>query len=142
MLYFDTSYLVRLYTSDPGWEKVRALARTDRLACCLHGRAETVAAFHRKLREGVILGKELRILLAEFDQDSEGGAFRWLPLSPSVVQRLSSTYARLPATVAVRAADAIHLACAAEAGCGRVFSNDARLLMAAPHFGVVGENVL
>lgn len=142
MLYFDTSYLVRLYTSDPGWEKVRELARTDRLACCLHGRAETVAAFHRKLREGAILGRELKTLLMEFDRDSEAGAFRWLPMSPSVVERLSSTYASLPSTVAVRAADAIHLACAAEAGFGKIFSNDARLLLAAPHFGVVGENVL
>jgi len=142
MLYFDTSYLVRLYTTDPGWEKVRALARTDRLACCLHGRAETVATFHRKLREGAILGREYKTLLAEFDRDSEAGAFRWLPLSPSVVQRLASTFANLPATVAVRAADAIHLACAAEAGCGRVFSNDARLLTAASHFGVIGENIL
>ena len=69
MLYFDTSYLVRLYTSDPGWEQVRALAGTDRLACCLHGRAETVAAFHRKLREGVILGREFTTLLAEFVED-------------------------------------------------------------------------
>jgi predicted nucleic acid-binding protein len=142
MLYFDTSYLVRLYTSDPGWEKVRELARTDRLACCLHGRAETVAAFHRKLREGAILRRELKTLLMEFDRDSEAGAFRWLPMSPSVVERLSSTYASLPSTVAVRAADAIHLACAAEAGFGKIFSNDARLLLAAPHFGVVGENVL
>jgi predicted nucleic acid-binding protein len=142
MLYFDTSYLVRLYTSDPGWEKVRALARTDQLACCLHGRAETVAAFHRKLREGAIQGRELRTLLAEFDRDSEAGAFRWLPLSPSVIQRLSSTYGNLPATVGVRAADAIHLACAADAGCARVFSNDSRLLAAALHFGVIGDNVL
>ncbi len=142
MLYFDTSYLVRLYTSDPGWEQVRALAGTDRLACCLHGRAETVAAFHRKLREGAILGREFKTLLAEFDRDSEAGAFRWLPLSPSVVERLSSTYASLPPNVALRAADAIHLACAAEAGCGRVFSNDTRFLTAASHFGLVGENVL
>lgn len=121
---------------------MRTLARTDRLAGCLHGQAETVAVFHRKLREGTLRPRELGILLAEFDRDAEAGAFRWLPLSASVVQRLSATYANLPAAVAVRAADALHLACAAEAGLGTVFSNDARILKAAPHFGIVGKDIL
>ena len=142
MVYFDTCYVVRLYTRDPGWEKVRAFARSEEIACCLHGRAETVAAFHRKTREGTLSAKDLGTLLAEFDADSEAGGFDWLPLSPSVVRRVSSTYASLPPTLAVRAADAIHLACAAEAGYSKVFSNDARLLLAAPHFGIVGENIL
>jgi predicted nucleic acid-binding protein len=141
MLYFDTSYLVRLYTKDAGWERVRALAQTDRLVCCLHGQAETAAAFHRKFREGVINQKELKTLLAEFSKDSNANAYRWLPLSPAVVLRLTSTYAGLPPAVALRAADAIHLACAAEAGFAKIFSNDSRLLAAAPHFGIKGENI-
>lgn len=142
MLYFDTSYLVRLYTKDPGWEKVRNLARTDQLACCLHGQAETVAAFHRKLREGVLNPREIGILLAELKTDSDAGAYRWLALSPAVVARLTSVYASLPSHVALRAADSIHLACAAEAGFSKVFSNDSRLLAAAVHFGLEGENVI
>ena len=88
MLYLDTSYLVRLYTKDAGWEKVRALAKTDSLACCIHGQAETVAAFHRKVSEGGLTQKDLGTLLAEFDKDSHAGAYRWLPLSPAVVTRL------------------------------------------------------
>ena len=142
MLYLDTSYLVRLYTKDAGWERVRGLAQTDKLACCLQGRAETAAAFHRKLREGAVNQRELRTLLTEFDMDSDAGAYRWLPLSPAVVLRLTSTYASLPPAVVLRAADAIHLACAADAGFTRIFSNDSRLLAAAPHFGLKGENII
>ena len=74
MLYFDTSYLVRLYTRDAGWEKVRAFAKTDHLACCLHGQAETVAAFHRILRPGVLGQKERGTLLTEFNRAIPAGA--------------------------------------------------------------------
>ncbi len=142
MLYFDTSYLVRLYTKDAGWERVRTLAATDHIACCLHGWAEVVSAFHRKFREGTISRKDLGTLLTQFDHDGSAGAYRWLPLSPSVLARLTSAYATLPSTLALRAADAMHLACAAEAGFHTVHTNDVRLLNAAGHFGLKGTNVI
>ena len=64
-------------------------AATDQVACCLHGRAEAVAAFHRKFREGVLSQPEWRALLEQFENECDAGAFRWLPLSAMVVARLS-----------------------------------------------------
>ena len=43
---------------------------TNILACSLHGQAETAAACHRKLREGVLNQKEVGTLLTEFNKDS------------------------------------------------------------------------
>ena len=142
MIYFDTSYLVRLYFDDPGADRVRALARTDHLACAAWGQAEMMAAFHRKLREGVIKPAASAALAGQVEAHIEAGAFYWLTLDGEVLSRVRKVYRNLPASVFLRGADAIHLATAAEAGFSVVYSNDTHLLAAARHFGIEGRNVI
>jgi predicted nucleic acid-binding protein len=142
VIYFDASYLVRLYYSDSGAEAVRALAATDHVACAAHGQAEMIAAFHRKLREGAIRPAAYSALLRQVRAHNELGAFRWIAQDQEIFSRIADVYAKLPATVFLRAADAIHLATAAESGFRIVYSNDVHLLTAAEHFGIEGKDVI
>ncbi len=142
MIYFDTSYLVRLYYQDPGAAAVRALAATDHVACATHGQAEMIAAFHRKLREGAIRAVSYAALIGQVQAHIDAGAFHWIPQSADILSRIRKVYEKLPATVFLRAADAVHLATAAESGFREVYSNDAHLLAAAKHFGLLGKNAI
>jgi predicted nucleic acid-binding protein len=142
VIYFDTSYIVRLYLEDPGWQKVREVAATDHIACCLLGRAESLAAFHRRFREGILSDRDMKVLYEQFKRECEAGAFRWLPLSNLVIAGLQKVYAHLPKSVHLRSGDAIHLACAAENGFKEIYSNDQQLLAAATNFGLRGRDVI
>jgi predicted nucleic acid-binding protein len=141
MLYFDSCYIVRLYLADAGWQQVRTLAATKKVACSLHGKVEVVAAFHRKFREGSLSQRQFSETLQQFESDTQALAFSWLPLSDNVLSRTTSQFGNLPATVQVRAADALHLACAKENSFTEIFSNDKLLLKAAPYFGLNPRNV-
>jgi predicted nucleic acid-binding protein len=142
VIYFDTSYLVRLYYQDAGAGAVRALAATDHVACAAHGQAEMIAAFHRKLREGAIRPAAYAALLGQVQAHIEAGAFQWLSQGGEIFSRIRRVYQKLPASVFLRAADAIHLATAAESGFLIVYSNDAHLLAAAQHLGIQGKNII
>ena len=142
MIYFDASYLVRLYYSDRGFEEVRHLASTDNLACAQHGEAEVIAAFHRKYREGSLTSSVYRLVLQQFANDIRADAFTWLPLSPAILERVRVNFETLPVRNFLRASDALHLATAGESGFRQLYSNDRNLLAAAPHFGLRGLNVI
>ncbi|HEY2680903.1 MAG TPA: type II toxin-antitoxin system VapC family toxin [Candidatus Udaeobacter sp.] len=142
MIYFDASYLVRLYYNDDGYEEVRHLASTDSLACAQHGRAEVIAAFHRKYREGSLTLTVYQSVLQQFTEDIHADAFRWLPLSPTILDRVQLHFQTLSRKNFLRASDALHLAIARENGFRQLYSNDKNLLAAASHFGVRGVNVI
>jgi predicted nucleic acid-binding protein len=142
VIYFDVSYIVRLYFEDPGWEKVRALAAQAPITCSIHGQVETVAALHRKLRESALNASEYRHVLKQFAVDCGENAYRWAPMSPDIVARAKAMFESLPRTVFLRASDALHLACAAESRFREIYSNDAHLLAAAHHFGLKGIDIL
>ena len=142
MIYFDTSYIVRLYVQDSGWERVRTMAASEHLACCLHGRAETIAAFHRKWREGAVTRAGFRVLMDQFESDCAANGIHWLPFAATVVSRLTKVIRDLPENATLRAADGVHLACASENGFEAIYSNDRQLLAGAAHFGLTGINVL
>jgi len=142
MIYFDSSYIVRLYFEDRGFEAVRQLAATDVIGCAQHGRVEVSSALRRKRREGILNDSLYQIVLEQFSHESDAGAFAWLPLSPRVFERIVRTYRSLPFDVFLRSADAMHLACSAENGLREIYSNDRHLLAAAPHFGIRGINVI
>jgi len=143
MLYFDTTYLYRVYSTEPGHEAVKnLLANTARIATAWHGRAEFASIVLRKRREGVDAPALLASLESQFQTDMQSGLIEFVPLTEAVMLRLENTLRTAPSTTHLRAADALHLACAAEHGFKEVYSNDRHFIAAAPLFGLNGINVI
>ena len=142
MIYFDAAYLAKCYLTDQGHQAVRALAAAERVACCELGRVEVVTAFHRVLREGRMTVSMHRSVCRQYAVDEESGIWVWLPVTSAIFQKAASRMLAMDRAVFVRAADAIHLTCAAEHGFGEIYSNDRHLLAAASSFGLKPRNVI
>jgi len=142
MIYCDTSYLVRLYLDETGSAEVRELCAAHPVATALHAKAEVPAALHRAFRERRMDAPAFLTVMDQFELDSGSGGFEWLELPPALYQGMAGRFATLPSEAFLRAADALHLSCAASHGFAEVWSNDRHLLAAAPHFGLRGRNLI
>ena len=143
MTYFDTAYIVKCYVKEDGWPQVRKLARDrERIASSVYGRLELYAALHRKMREHTLAEDQLKVVLRQFRADEEMRLWTWLPLTAAIMTEVAGTFASLSGDVFLRTGDAIHLLTARQNGLREVFSNDQRLLGAAPAVGMRGRNVI
>lgn len=143
MIYLDASYLVKLYADEPGAQAVVGWAEgLGDFVCAAHGRLELFAALKRHQREGALTGRDLRALKQQLAKDESSGLVSWLPISTELVKDACERVLGLPSAVYLRASDALHLACAADAGLKEIYSHDRHLLVAAPHFGLKGVDVI
>lgn len=84
----------------------------------------------------------VKVALQQFIDEVRAGAFKWLPLSDLVLERLELAYTQLPPATFLRAADVLHLSAAAGNGFREIYSNDEKLLAATADFGLRGVNVI
>jgi predicted nucleic acid-binding protein len=140
MVYFDSAYVAKFYLSEPESGRVRSLAEREGKVCCSAiGRVETAQVFHRKLRESKATKAECAVLFDQFETDCESGLWTWLPLTEDLVTSAVRRFRELSPKMALRSADAIHLVSAQEHGLDLIYTNDVRVLAAAPAFGIRGR---
>jgi len=133
--YFDSAYIAKFYLDEPDSDAVRRIAESlGQVRCAVIGLVEVAAVFHRKLREGAFDARAFREVAAQFDDDCGQGLWTWLPVTGALAARTAAAFARLPKTLFVRAADAVHLTCAQEHGLHEVYTNDRHMAAAARHF--------
>jgi predicted nucleic acid-binding protein len=135
--YLDSGYIAKFYIDEPDSPHVRRLAESlGEVHCAALGRVEVAAALHRKLREAVFGEAAFREVLAQFEVDCGSGLWTWIPVTATMLTRTVAAIRHIPKSVFLRAADAIHLACARENGFTEVYTGDRQMTLAAPHFRV------
>lgn len=137
MIYFDSCYIAKFYLAEPDSLKVIALAQNHAsIACLLLGKAEVMAVFHRKFRENVVDDKGFGLLCDQFELDCASGLWQWQPVDDALLRASAKRIRALSPANFLRAADALHLTCAAEQGFAAIHTSDRHMLAAAPSFGL------
>ncbi len=143
MIYFDSNYLIKCYVAEPGSAEVLRLAQSESgRACAVHGRLEFWSGIKRHVREGNLTSHAAQKVFRQFTLDESAGLWMFLPASLDLIQVACNRLAALPDQIVCRAADALHLACAATEGFSAIYSHDKHVLIAAPFFGIEGRDVI
>jgi predicted nucleic acid-binding protein len=141
-MYLDSAYIAKFYVNEPDSVAVRAIIRkADSLMSSAWSLGEVTCAFHRHMREGWLSRAQFHELARAFLKHVDAGVWTLVPVSDAMLKRIGTLVSAVPATVYLRAGDAVHLTTAEEAGEQEIWTNDRHMLAAAPHFGLTGRTV-
>lgn len=141
-LYFDTAYVAKCYLNEADCSPVRELAfKATGLYSSSWCMAELACVLQRHVRERRLTREQATRLRSFFLQDVGDGVWSLLPMSDEFLSPVESSISSVSQSLYLRAGDAIHLVAAQEAGFTEIWSNDRRLLQAAPAFGLTGKTV-
>ena len=101
MIYFDSTYLGRLYLQEPGSAEVRSLAAARGTVTCSElGQVEVASILHRKLREGTIRSDQHTTLVAQLEV--ERAQQQKLATAPDYAEGVAAFFAKRAATFVAR----------------------------------------
>jgi len=135
-VYLDTSALAKLYVSEPDSATLEAavVGRRDLIVSDL-AVTELASAIARRTREGDLSAAHARRVYQRVLRDRATGEFRHAELTASVHREAERLLMGLGRGVALRAADALHLALAAAHATRVLITFDRRMRTAAEALG-------
>jgi hypothetical protein len=80
-------------------------------------------------------------LIDLFRAHVEADIWSFLPVTDTILRTTATLVRGLPASIPLRAGDAIHVATALDSGEPEIWTNDRHLLAAATYFGLAGRSV-
>ncbi len=137
MIFCDTSAMAKYYVPESGSAAVRTrLDAEEQVLASELARAELMAVFHRRLREGTWRRADFQAVVRQFKKDDIGGQWTWMPLDSGIMEQVARTYDTLPETVFLRTADCIHLVSALQCGLAEIHTHDRHQALAAQPLGL------
>jgi len=141
-MYLDSAYIAKYYVNEPDAVAVRKLIRRASFVCSSSwALVEVTCVFHRHVREGSLTHAQGQELIDVFREHVERDLWNLIPVTATLLRRTAMLVRGAPASVPLRAGDAIHLVSALEAAEQEMWTNDRHLLAAAAHFGISARSV-
>ena len=102
---------------------------------------EVNCVFHRHMREGSLTREQSQACSVAFEGHVKAGFWKLVPVTAGLLQRAGRLLVDAPPGIFLRAGDGIHTTTARDLGEIEIWTNDRRMLAAAPYFGLAGRSV-
>lgn len=137
MIVCDTSAVAKFYVPEKESRELRRLMEDEDGVCLSElARAELMAVFHRRLREGRWSRRDFAAAVRQFQHDDLAGFWTWLPLDSFITKAAAEAFAALPTDIFLRASDCIHIVTALHHNFTELCTFDAHQLAAAGAMGL------